>query len=96
MVCRDVQDSYYDGVVFLLSLATKDEDVVHVDDHDFLHRELSEDVIHHRLDVAGLLVRPKNMTRGLEQAPVHPKKATFPLVSILDLTLLYPHQTISF
>jgi len=34
MFVEDVQDPYYDGMVFLFCLATEDEDVMHVDDHN--------------------------------------------------------------
>jgi len=64
MFVEDVQDLYYDCMVFLLSLATKDEDIIHVDDHNTFVDELSEDIIHHCLEIVRLLVRPKNMTRG--------------------------------
>ena len=37
-------------MVFLLCLAPKDEDVVHVDDYNSFVNELSEDVIHHHLE----------------------------------------------
>src|SRR5467141_2689260 len=45
-------------------------------------------------NVAGLLVRPKNMTRGSNR-PWFIQKATFHSSPSLILTLLYPHQTSS-
>src|SRR5882724_8964012 len=78
-------------MVFLLRLATEPEDVVHVDDYNSFINELSEDVVHHHLDVTGLLVRPKNITRGSNR-PQFVQKATFHLSPSLILTLLYPHQ----
>src|SRR5467141_1305052 len=43
-------------------------------------------------NVAGLLVRPKNMTRGSNR-PQFVRKAAFHSSPSLILTLLYPHRT---
>ena len=45
-----VEDPYYNGMVLLLGLAAKYEDVVHVNNHDSLVYEFLEDVIHHHLE----------------------------------------------
>jgi len=50
MLVEDVEDPYYNGVMLLLGLATEDEDVIHVNDHDSFVDEFSEDVIHHHLE----------------------------------------------
>src|SRR5467141_2105605 len=50
MFAEDVQDPYYNSMVFLLCLATKSEDVIHVDDYNSFVDDLSEDVIHHHLE----------------------------------------------
>src|SRR5882672_10381344 len=44
--------------------------------------------------VAGLLVRPKNITRG-SKSPRFVRKAAFHSSPSLMWTLLYPHQTLS-
>ena len=49
MLVEDVQDPYYNDVVLLFGLTTKDE-VIHVNDYDSLVYELSEDVTHHFLE----------------------------------------------
>jgi len=67
MLVEDVKDLYYDSVVLLLGLATEDEDVVKVDDHNSFINKLLEDVIHHYLEISRLLVISKNMTRGLNR-----------------------------
>jgi len=50
MLAENVKDLHYNGVVLLLGLVTKDEDVIHVDDHNPFIYELLEDVIHHHLE----------------------------------------------
>jgi len=50
MSVEDVQYPYHNGMVFLLCLATENEDVIHVDDYNSFINELSEDVIHHHLE----------------------------------------------
>src|SRR5882724_12377161 len=94
MSAEDVQDLYHNGMVFLLCLATENEDVVHVDDYNSFINEFSEDVVHHHLERPGLLVRPKNMTRGSTR-PWFVQKAAFHSSLSLILTLLYPHRTSS-
>ena len=50
MLAEDVKNMHYNGVVLLLGLATEDEDVVHVDDHDSFVDNLLEDVVHNCLE----------------------------------------------
>ena len=50
MLAEDAEDSYYNGVMLLLGLAAKDEDVVHVNDYDSLINEFPEYVIDHCLE----------------------------------------------
>jgi len=50
MLAEDVKDQSYNGIMLFLGLATKYEDVVHVNDHDSFVYEFSEDVIHHHLE----------------------------------------------
>jgi len=50
MLAEDVGDPYYNGMMLLLGLAAKDEDVIHVNNHDSFVYEFSEDVIHHHLE----------------------------------------------
>src|SRR5882724_6615156 len=50
MLVEDIEDLYYNGVMLLLSLAAKDEDVIHVNNHNSFIYEFSEDVIHHHLE----------------------------------------------
>ena len=64
MLVEDIKDLYYNGVMWLLSLATEDEDVIHVNNHDSFIYEFSEDFFIIVWNVTRLLVRPKNMTRG--------------------------------
>jgi len=45
-----VEDPYYNGMVLLLGLAAKYEDVVHVNNYNSLAYEFSEDVVHHCLE----------------------------------------------
>jgi len=45
---EDVED--HDGVVLLFGLATEDEDVIHVDEHNSFIYELSDDVIDNCLE----------------------------------------------
>jgi len=45
------------------SLTAKNKDVMHVDGHYPFINELFEDVIHHYLEVVGLFVKPKNLTK---------------------------------
>jgi len=95
MFVEDVQDLYYDGVVFLLHLATKDEDVVHVDDHNSFINELSEDVIHHHLEHRQAVSETKEHDKGFKQALVHPK-GHLPLISILDSHIVVSPLDIQF
>jgi len=80
---EDVQDLYYDGMVFLFCLAAKDEDVGHVDDYDSFIDEFSEDVIHHCLECHQAVSETKEHDKGFKQASVH-LKGCFPLVSVID------------
>ena len=41
MLVEDVKDPYYNGVILLLGLATKYEDVIHVNNHDSFVYEFS-------------------------------------------------------
>src|SRR5882672_4029909 len=83
MFSEDVQNPYHDGMVFHFCLATKDEDVVHVDDYNSFVNELSEDVIHHCLECRRAVSETKEHDKGFKQALVH-LKGCLPLVSILD------------
>jgi len=67
----------------LLGLAAKDEDIVHVDDHNSFVYEFSEDVIHHHLECFQTVSETKEHELGFEQASVH-LKVGFPLISLLD------------
>jgi len=73
-----------------LCLAAEDEDVIHVDNYNSFVDQLLEDVIHPCRNVTGLLVRPKNMTRGSNR-PWFIRKATVHSSPSLILMLLYPH-----
>src|SRR5882724_7139441 len=84
--------THYNGMVLLLGLATKYEDVVHVNDYESLVYEFLEDVFIIIWNVPGLLVRPKNMNRGSNR-PWFIQKATFHSSPSQILTLLYPHWT---
>jgi len=62
---KDVKDLYYDVWCFSFVVATKDEDVIHVDSHDPFINEVLKMLVHHHFGMlGGLLVRTKNMTRG--------------------------------
>src|SRR5882672_340987 len=77
-------------MVFLLCLAAKYEDVIHVDDHNAFIDELSEDVIHHHLECHQAVSETKEHDKGFKQASVCPK-GCLPLVSILDSHIVvYP------
>src|SRR5882724_6818105 len=47
MLVEDVEDLYYNGMILLLDLASKDEDVIHVNDHNSFIYESLVDVVHH-------------------------------------------------
>ena len=67
MLAENVEDLYYNGVMLILGLAAKDEDAIHVNNHDLSSMsswKISFIII---WNVARLLVRPKNMTRGLNR-----------------------------
>jgi len=89
MFVEDVQDLYYDCMVFLLSLATKDEDIIHVDDHNTFVDELSEDIIHHCLENCQTIGQTKEHDKRFKQVSVHPK-GCLPLISVFDPHILYP------
>src|SRR5882724_2557015 len=57
-------------------VSAEDEDVFHVDSHDPSVDAFLEDVVHHHLEVARLLVKPKNMTKGSNK-PLFIQKAAF-------------------
>src|SRR5882724_5466058 len=80
---EDVQDPYHNGMVFLLCLATENEDIVHVDDYNSFIDELSEDVIHHHLECCQAVSETKEHDKRFKQASVR-LKGCLPLVSILD------------
>src|SRR5882724_4754865 len=67
MSVEDVQHPYHNGMVFLLCLATKDEDVVHVDDYNSFINESSENVIHHRLECCQAVSETKEHDKRFEQ-----------------------------
>src|SRR5882672_445328 len=94
MFVEDVQDPYYDCMVFLLGLASKDEDVIHVDDHNSFIDELLEDVIHHCLELHWAVSETKEHGKRFEQASVC-LKGHLPLISILDSHIVVSHQTSS-
>src|SRR5882672_3571887 len=73
MFAEDVQDPYYNGMVFVLCLAAKDEDVIHVDDHNSFVDELSEDVVHHHLEFHWTVSETKEHDKRFKQASVRPK-----------------------
>src|SRR5882724_4548632 len=95
MSVEDVQDPYHNGMVFLLCLATKNEDVVHVDDYNSFVDELSEDVIHHRLEHRQAVSETKEHDKRFEQALVH-LKGCLPLVSILDSHVIVSPSDVQF
>src|SRR6267154_496535 len=80
--------------VMLFHRLCKDEDVIQVDtDHTSVMRSWKMSFIM-VWKVAGLLVRPKNITRGLK-SPRLVRNATFHSSPSLTRTLLYPHRTSS-
>ena len=83
MLAEDVKDPYYNCVMFLLGLAAKDEDVVHVNDHNSFINEFSEDVIYHCLECHWAVSEAKEHDQRFEQASVYPKSC-FPLISLLN------------
>src|SRR5882672_8826494 len=89
MSAEDVQDPYYNGMVFLFCLTTEDEDVVHVDDYDSFVDELLENVVHHHLECHRAVSETKEHDKRFKQASVC-LKGCLPLVSILD-----PHIVVS-
>src|SRR5882724_4343618 len=95
MSAEDVQYPYHNGMVFLLCLATKNEDVVHVDDYNSFVNEFSEDVIHHRLERCRAVSETKEHDKRFEQASVHPK-GHLPLVSIPDSHIVVSPSDIQF
>src|SRR5882724_2074447 len=95
MSVEDVQDPYHNGMVFLLCLATKNEDVVHVYDYNSFIDELSEDVIHHRLENCWAVSETKEHDKRFEQASVHPK-GCLPLISILDSHIVVSPSDVQF
>src|SRR5882724_4452632 len=95
MSAEDVQHLYHNGMVFLLCLATKDEDVVHVDDYNSFVNEFSEDVIHHHLECCWAVSETKEHDKRFKQASVCPK-GHFPLVSILDSHVVVSPSDVQF
>src|SRR5712664_1688814 len=89
MSAEDVEDPYYNGMMFLLCLTAEDEDVIHVDDYDSFVYELSEDVIHHRLERCQTVSETKEHDKGFGQASVC-LKGRLPLISVFD-----PHIIVS-
>jgi len=71
MLVEDVKDPYYNGVMLLLGLATKEEDVILVNDYESLVYEFLEEVIHHCLEY----------DERFEQDSIH-LKGHLPLVSL--------------
>ena len=94
MLSEHVQDSGYD-LLIMFDRVSVYHDIVHVDCHISFINEVLEDVIHHGWKVARLLVRPKNMTRGLKR-PKFVWKVAFHSSPSLIHTLLYPQCTSSF
>src|SRR5882724_10485275 len=88
-------EDVHNGMVFLLCLATKDEDVVHVDDYNSFVNELSEDVVHHCLECRWAVSETKEHDKRFKQALVCPK-GRLPLVSILDSHIVVSPLDIQF
>ena len=95
MSAEDDQHPYHNGMVFLLCLATKDEDVIHVDDYNSFINEFSEDVIHHRLEHRRAVSETKEHDKRFKQASVHPE-GCLPLVSILDSHIVVSPSDLQF
>jgi len=91
---EDVQDPYYDGMVFLFCLAVENEDVIHVDYYDSFIDEFSEDVVHHCLECCQAVSETKEHDNGLKQASVCPK-GCLPLGAVLDSHIVISHWTSS-
>src|SRR5882724_11233805 len=82
-------------MVFLLRLATKNEDVIHVDDYNLFIDELSEDVIHHCLEYRRAVSETKEYDKRFEQALFCPK-GCLPLVSIRDSHVVVSPSDVQF
>src|SRR5882672_3289022 len=82
-------------MVFLFCLTAKDEDVVHVNDHNSFIDELSEDVIHHCLEHRQAVSETKEHDKRFKQASVHPK-GCLPLISILDSCVVVSPSDVQF
>src|SRR5882724_11450323 len=80
MLVEDIENPYYNGVMLLLSLATEDEDVIHVNNHDSF---ISEDVVHHHLEHHWAVSEAEEHDERFEKVMVHPKSC-LPLISFLN------------
>ena len=83
MLSEDVEDLYYNGVMLLLSLAAKDEDVIHVNNHNSFIYEFSEDVIHYHLECCQPVSEAEEYDQRFKQASVH-LKSHLPCISLLN------------
>ena len=53
-----------DNFLMFIQCLSEDEDIIEVDHHYTFRDEVFEDSVHHIWKVAGLLVKPKNITSG--------------------------------
>src|SRR5882724_5666437 len=89
MLTEDVEDSHYNSMVLLPGLATKDEDVVHIDGHYSLVDEFFENVVHHRLECGGTVHEAEEHDQRFEKASVCLKSSLL-LVSFFDPNVVVP------
>ena len=87
MLTEDVKDSHYNFVVSLPGLATKDEDVIHIDGHYSLVDEFFENVVHHCLECGGTVCEAEEYDQRFEKASVRLKNG-LPLISFFDLNVV--------
>jgi len=95
MSVEDVQYPYHNGMVFLLCLATENEDVIHVMTTTPSSMSSLKMLFIIIWNVAGLLVRPKNMTRGSNR-PLFILEGRLPLISILDSNIVVSPLDVQF
>src|SRR5882724_8455862 len=95
VLTEDVEDLYYNLVMLFFSLTAENRDVIHVDGHypsSMSSLKMSFIIV---WKVAGLFVKPKNITKGSKRPWFVLKVAFHSSLSLIHM-LLYPQWTSSF
>src|SRR6266567_2583148 len=78
-----------------LEVFCENKNIVHVDDDHPPHNEISEEIVHHRLECGGGIGKAEKHDAWLEQPTVRDKRC-LPLISLSNADILIPPAYVKF